>query len=85
VIGGIGLLVFGVAMFARCLRLVFGNLPKGYAELVPRPWLLAVVGPVMATAAGFYEVLHFRHLWTWLGLVAALVLAMQDHRHEETS
>jgi len=33
----------------------------------------------MATAAGFYEVLHFRHLWTWLGIVAALVLAMQDH------
>jgi len=36
----------------------------------------------MVTAAGFYEVLHFRHLWTWLGLVAALVLAMQD-QHEE--
>jgi hypothetical protein len=84
VIGGIGLLLFGIAMFARCLRLVFGKLPKAYAELVPRPWLLAVVGPVMATAAGFYEVLHFRHLWTWLGLVAALVLAMQD-QHEEAS
>ncbi|MFI5693729.1 O-antigen ligase family protein [Kribbella sp. NPDC051586] len=84
VIGGIGLLLFGVALFARCLRLVFGTLPKAYAELVPRPWLLAVIGPVMATAAGFYEVLHFRHLWTWLGLIAALVLAMQD-QPEETS
>ncbi|MEV6269064.1 O-antigen ligase family protein [Kribbella sp. NPDC051936] len=82
VIGAIGLLLFGVGVLARCLRLVFGNLPKAYAELVPRPWLLAVIGPVMATAAGFYEVLHFRHLWTWLGLVAALVLAMQD-QHEE--
>ncbi|MEV4264074.1 O-antigen ligase family protein [Kribbella sp. NPDC049584] len=84
VIGGIGLLLLGVAVFVRCLRLVFGTLPKAYAELVPRPWLLAVVGPVMATAAGFYEVLHFRHLWTWLGLIAALVLAMQD-QPEETS
>ena len=82
VIGAIGLLLFGVGVLTRCLRLVFGNLPKAYAELVPRPWLLAVIGPVMVTAAGFYEVLHFRHLWTWLGLVAALVLAMQD-RHEE--
>jgi len=82
VIGAIGLLLFGVGVLTRCLRLVFGNLPKAYAELVPRPWLLAVIGPVMATAAGFYEVLHFRHLWTWLGLVAALVLAMQD-QHEE--
>jgi hypothetical protein len=36
----------------------------------------------MATAAGFYEVLHFRHMWTWLGLVAALVLAMQDEQRK---
>ena len=34
----------------------------------------------MVTAAAFYEVLHFRHLWTWLGIVAALVLALQDAR-----
>jgi len=61
-IGAIGLLVLGVAVLVRCIRLVFGTLPKAYAELVPRPWLLAVIGPVMATAAGFYEVLHFRHL-----------------------
>lgn len=86
VIGGIGLLVFGIALFVRCLRLVFGTLPKVYADLIPRPWLLAVVGPVMATAAGFYEVLHFRHLWTWLGLIAALVLAMQDQQdHREAA
>lgn len=84
VIGAVGLLMFGLATFARCARLVLGRLPKAYAEIVPRPWLLAVIGPVMATAAGFYEVLHFRHLWTWLGLVAALVLAMQDQRKETT-
>jgi hypothetical protein len=81
-IGAIGLLVLGVAVLVRCIRLVFGTLPEAYAELVPRPWLLAIIGPVMATAAGFYEVLHFRHLWTWLGLVAALVLAMQDEQRK---
>ena len=77
-IGALGLLVLGIAVFIRCVRLVVGTLPEVYADLVPRPWLLAVIGPVMATAAGFYEVLHFRHLWTWLGLIAALVLVMQD-------
>jgi len=81
-IGAIGLLLLGIAVLVRCVRLVVGDLPQRYAELVPRPWLLAVIGPVMATAAGFYEVLHFRHLWTWLGLVAALVMAMQDQRDE---
>jgi hypothetical protein len=77
-IGALGLLVLGIAVFIRCVRLVVGTLPEVYADLVPRAWLLAVIGPVMATAAGFYEVLHFRHLWTWLGLIAALVLVMQD-------
>ena len=81
-IGAIGLLLLGVAVLVRCIRLVVGTLPKAYAELVPRPWLLAIIGPVMATAAGFYEVLHFRHMWTWLGLVAALVLAMQDEQRK---
>jgi hypothetical protein len=79
-IGGLGLLMLGIAVLARCARLVVGTLPKPYAEVVPRAWLLAVIGPVMATAAGFYEVLHFRHLWTWLGIIAALVLVMQDSR-----
>ena len=65
-------LVLGAAIATRCWRLLVGQLPPAYAAVVPRAWLLVVVGPVMAVAAGFYEVLHFRHLWTWLGLVAAL-------------
>ncbi len=79
-VGALGLLALGIAVAVRCVRLVVGKLPDDYAGLVPRPWLLAVIAPVMATAAGFYEVLHFRHLWTWLGLVAALVLVMHDHQ-----
>ncbi|MGZ4460100.1 MAG: O-antigen ligase family protein [Nocardioidaceae bacterium] len=80
-IGMIGLLLLGVAVGVRCARLLVGDLPPPYAEIVPRAWLLVVIAPVMAVAAGFYEVLHFRHLWTWLGIVAALVLAMQDAAH----
>ncbi|TDU83933.1 O-antigen ligase-like membrane protein [Kribbella voronezhensis] len=84
-IGALGLLALGLAIGVRCFRLVIGTLPDAYAALVPRPWLLAVIGPVMATAAGFYEVLHFRHLWTWLGLVAALVLVLQDQQKKRVS
>ncbi|MEU4396540.1 O-antigen ligase family protein [Kribbella sp. NPDC023855] len=79
-IGALGLLALGVAIGVRCFRLVVSDLPESYAALVPRAWLLAVIGPVMATAAGFYEVLHFRHLWTWLGLVGALVLVLHDQQ-----
>ena len=57
-------------------------LPPAIAAVVPRVWLLIAIAPVMAVAGGFYEVLHFRHLWTWLGIIAALVLSMQDQREE---
>ena len=67
----------------RCVRLLVDPVPARVADALPRAWLLAVVLPAMIVAASFYEVLHFRHLWTWLGLVAALVLLAQDER--ETS
>lgn len=79
-VGAIGLILLAGAVAARCWRLVEGQLPPSLAAVVPRFWLLVAVAPVMAVAGGFYEVLHFRHLWTWLGIVAALVLAEQDHR-----
>lgn len=78
IVGGLGLLALAGAVALRCLRLGTGRLPDAYASIVPRAWLLAVGAPVMAVSAGLYEVLHFRHLWTWLGIVAALVLVMQD-------
>jgi hypothetical protein len=62
------------------VRLLVRPLPATFASLVPRPWLLVVIAPVMATAAAFYETLHFRHLWTWLGLLAALALATHDEQ-----
>jgi len=77
-IGAIGLVALGFAVGARCTRLMSRRLPDVYAAIVPRPWLLVVIAPVMMVAAGFYEVLHFRHLWTWLGIVAALALATAD-------
>jgi O-antigen ligase len=72
VVGFVGLLVLLYAVGARCARLLTGELPEAFRASVPRWWLLVAIGPVMAVAGTFYEVLHFRHLWTWLGLVAAL-------------
>jgi O-antigen ligase len=84
VIGSVGLVLLIVAIGLRCMALAGSTpLPPEFASSVPRPWLLVAIAPVMATAAAFYEVLHFRHLWTWLGIVAALVLALQDARREQ--
>lgn len=84
VIGSVGLVLLIVAIALRCTALAGrAPLPPELASSVPRPWLLVAIAPVMATAAAFYEVLHFRHLWTWLGIVAALALALQDARRQE--
>ena len=78
VIGLLGLLLLLAAIAGRCWRLVNGTLPEEYAAIIPRAWLLVTIAPVMVVASAFYEVLHFRHLWTWLGILAALVLVLQD-------
>ncbi|HET9828704.1 MAG TPA: O-antigen ligase family protein [Nocardioidaceae bacterium] len=78
-IGALGLAVLAAAVGGRCWRLLNGELSPAMREVVPRFYLLVVLAPVVAVAAGFYEVLHFRHVWTWLGIVAALTLSMQDH------
>jgi O-antigen ligase len=80
VLGVVGLIVLIGAIGARCTHLVRDTLPPAYAAVVPRPWILAAIGPAFAVSAAFYEVLHFRHLWTWLGLVAALEIAAAGSR-----
>ena len=77
VLGVMGLFLLGGAAALRCSRLLVGHLPEEYAVLLPRAWLLVTIGPAMALSGTFYEVEHFRHLWTWLGLVAALSLVLE--------
>ena len=63
---------------ARCAGCWSAVCPDGVRRRsCPRAWLLVDrrAGDGRVRAA-FYEVLHFRHLWTWLGLVAALVLVL---------
>lgn len=79
-LGVVGLILFIGAVGTRCTRLARGTLPPAYAAVVPRAWILAAVAPVFAVSGVFYEVLHFRHLWTWLGLVAALELVATHPR-----
>ncbi|MGB3828345.1 MAG: O-antigen ligase family protein [Ornithinimicrobium sp.] len=69
-LGGIGLIVLMVTVATRASRVRADR-------LVPRPELIAGLLVAMAISAVFYEVLHFRHLWFVLGLVAGLDAALQ--------
>jgi hypothetical protein len=72
--GMVGLLLLLAAVGVRTWLVVSTPLPPRFSDVVPRPEVLfgAVVG--CGVAAAFYEVLHFRHVWTLLALVAAIHL-----------
>jgi len=74
VLGGVALICLLVIVATRCRRIATRPLRPEYADIFPRPELLgaAVIG--MFLSAMFYQVLHFRHLWALLGIVAALDL-----------
>jgi O-antigen ligase len=82
VIGGIGLIILIVAIGIRLARVTFRPLPPDVAALVPRPEYLLGLGFALLASGFFYEVLHFRHLWAFLGLVAGLdAMAGRRWRH----
>ncbi|MDQ6636184.1 MAG: O-antigen ligase family protein [Candidatus Dormibacteraeota bacterium] len=69
---GIFLLVGSVVVRARAVSA--RELAPGYSEALPNrvPLIAALLG--FAASATFYQVLHFRHGWALLGLLAALHL-----------
>jgi hypothetical protein len=82
-VGVIGLLLLGLTTGTYLRRLLVTPLVGAWHEAVPRVWALVVIAPVIVFAAAFYETLHFRHLWTWLGLVAALALSQTAARRRK--
>jgi O-antigen/teichoic acid export membrane protein len=74
VLGGFALVLLLLIVGTRCRRIASRPLRPEYEDVVPRPELLgaAVIG--MFISATLYQVLHFRHLWALLGVIAALDL-----------
>lgn len=73
-LGAFALICLLVIVAARCRRIVARPLRSEYAAIFPRPELLAAAVIGMAISATLYQVLHFRHLWALLGVVAAVEL-----------
>ena len=81
VLGGFGLIVLIFAIGVRLTRVAVRPLPPDVAAMVPRPEYLLGLGCAFLTSAFFYEVLHFRQLWVFLGLVAGLDMMVRDRWH----
>jgi O-antigen ligase len=74
VLGGLALVCLLVIILARCRRIAARPLRHEYAAVFPRPELLAAAVVAMLMSATLYQVLHFRHVWALLGVVAAVDL-----------
>lgn len=88
-LGGLGLVVL-LATVATRLGRVAGIRGRGGPPvpggLLAAPHHLVGLGVAFLVSGAFYEVLHFRHLWAYLGLVAGLDLIQQRaHRHPSTT
>lgn len=71
-LGGVGLTVLIATVAVRLGRTATRPQTEWVRLLVPRPEFLFALGCGFVVSAFFYEVLHFRHLWAFLGLVAGI-------------
>jgi O-antigen ligase/polysaccharide polymerase Wzy-like membrane protein len=76
--GGVALIVLICAIVWRARHAVGGRLKPDFAAVVPRRD--ALIGALLgvAVAAAYYEVLHFRHVWALLAVLAALQIWGRD-------
>jgi hypothetical protein len=76
--GGIALIVLISAIIFRAGQALGGKLRPDFAAVVPRREALVGALLGLAAAAAYYQVLHFRHVWALLAIVAALQLWGRD-------
>ncbi len=70
-LGALGLVLLIGAIAVRSAQVLRRPLRRSFAAVVdPVPLVAALAG--LACAATFYQVLHFRHVWALLGILAAI-------------
>jgi O-antigen ligase len=74
VLGAFGMLVLIGSIGVRTWNVAARPLAPAFAELFPRK--SALVGGVLglAVSASYYQILHFRHVWAFFAVLAALYL-----------
>jgi O-antigen ligase len=72
VLGAFGLMTLVGSIGTRTWSVVTRPLAPEFSVLIPRtgPLLGAVMG--LAVSASYYQILHFRHVWTLFAVIAAL-------------
>ena len=71
-LGGAALVALLIAVGKRLTRVFHRRLDPSWRAVLPRPEALVAAAVVVAVAGWFYEVLHLRHVWALLALIAAI-------------
>lgn len=76
-LGGMGLLslIIAIGFYARRS---LGRLRSDYADVVRHPGAFVAVTVALLIAANIYELLHFRYVWTYLAVLAAVGIAGRE-------
>ena len=80
VIGALGLLLLGLSAVRRGTGILVGPLRSDYTSVIRAPQMLLGALVAVFAASSFYEVLHFRHVWALLGLLAGVELWGREGR-----
>ena len=74
VLGAFGLMMLIGSVATRTWTVATKPLTAEFSELIPRtgPLVGAVIG--LAVSASYYQILHFRHVWTLFAVIAAMYL-----------
>ncbi|HEV2475782.1 MAG TPA: hypothetical protein VGX22_04525, partial [Candidatus Dormibacteraeota bacterium] len=72
VLGAIGLLLLIGSLLVRTWTMVTMPMRSEFAAVIPNraPLVGAALG--LAVSASYYQILHFRHVWTFFAVIAAL-------------
>ena len=72
VLGAIGLLLLIGSLLVRTWTMVTMPMRREFAAVIPNraPLVGAALG--LAVSASYYQILHFRHVWTFFAVIAAL-------------
>lgn len=74
VLGAFGLILLIGSIAARTWSVAAKPLAPAFAAVIPRTSPLVGAALGLAVSASYYQVLHFRHVWTLFAVVAALHL-----------
>ena len=84
-LGVVGLIILIGCILVRAFSVAAGELSRDFVRVIARPWVIVAVVVASLATALTHEILHYRHVWALLGVIAGLHLAQRKKIEAATS